>query len=90
MHLFLHGGGLAGAAAAFGASDIRLKENIVKIGETPHGTNTYSWTWTNEALPIVGDQPTEGMLAQEVQMTQPDAVVMGADGFLRVDYSRVV
>jgi hypothetical protein len=67
------------------ASDKRLKANIQKVGETAGGTNLYTWDWNATGRAIAGDQPTYGVIAQEV----PDAAVMGADGFLRVDYARV-
>lgn len=76
-------------AAAIQASDIRLKNNIEKIGQTPGGHNLYLWEWTEEALPIVGDQSTVGVIAQEVQEKLPEAVTLGSDGFLRVDYRRI-
>ena len=71
----------AGTAALFALSDRRLKKNITKVGKTPGGTNLYTWDWV---VPI--DQSTFGVIAQEV----PEAAFEGADGFLRVDYSKVV
>src|SRR6185437_18722 len=35
------------------------------------------------------DQVYVGVMAQEVALIRPDAVVQGADGYLRVDYSRL-
>jgi hypothetical protein len=35
------------------------------------------------------DQVYVGVMAQEVLLVRPDAVVRGADGYLRVDYSRL-
>lgn len=67
------------APAAIAASDIRLKENIVKIGKTPKGHNLYTWDWKK---PLTGSGI--GVIAQEV----PEASVdMG--GILFVDYSKV-
>ena len=81
----------AGAGAAmtgFAAmSDIRLKENIVPIGKIGQH-NFYTWDWKAEALPIVGNQGTVGVIAQEAQKISPDAV-FEVDGILKVDYSRI-
>jgi hypothetical protein len=82
------GAGAAIKAAAL-ASDVRLKENIEFIGKTQSGSNLYKWDWNQKGLEIVGDQPPYGVLAQEIQETNPDAVVVGNDGYLRVDYSKV-
>ena len=81
----------AGAGAAMSGyadmSDIRLKENIVPIGKIGRH-NFYTWDWKAEALPIVGNQGTVGVIAQEAQKISPDAVVE-VDGILKVDYSRI-
>lgn len=87
-------GGIGQAAAGGGAliaalSDIRLKENIRSAGVSQDGHNLYLWDWNETGLGIVGDQPGFGVIAQELQKTLPDAVTRGADGYLRVDYSRV-
>lgn len=95
------GGGLfgAGAATAFGGgagagallgllSDIRLKENIVKIGELPSGLNLYRWDWTKEGKKLAVNQIPVGVIAQEAQKLFPEAVTE-SDGFLRVDYKRL-
>lgn len=79
-------GGISTAYTAF--SDERLKQNARKVGEMD-GVNIYEWEWTPEALEIVGDQPAIGVIAQEVAETHPDAVTVGDDGYMRVDYAKV-
>ena len=69
-------------------SDRRLKKNIQSIGKLGQH-NFYTWDWTDEALDIVGDQPTIGPIAQEVANITPEAVSVGRDGYLRVDYRRM-
>lgn len=69
-------------------SDVRLKENIQHTGSR-NGINYYKWDWTDEAKAIVGNQGTEGVLAQEVMAVYPDAVSMDDSGFLKVDYSKI-
>ena len=72
-------------------SDIRLKSNIEKIGELNSGINLYRWEWNEVADQIgVGDQPTVGVLAQELIEYRPDLVVKGHDGYFRVNYSGLV
>lgn len=79
----------SGIGTAIAASDIRLKTNIQRTGQTPFGINLYTWDWTDEAKNIVGDQPTFGVMAQEVMNITPEAVMMHEDGFYRVDYVRI-
>jgi len=76
------------AAAWIASSDIRLKSNIEKIGELNSGINLYRWEWNEVADKIgVGYQPTVGVLAQELIEYRPDLVLMGEDGYFRVNYS---
>jgi hypothetical protein len=64
-------------------SDRRLKENIVKVGETPAGLGVYEYNF-------IGSGITEtGVLAQEVEKAFPHAVVTGDDGYKRVFYGEV-
>jgi hypothetical protein len=75
---------LAQLATALGMyySDARLKDNISPIGQTPGGANLYSYT-------IFGRREI-GVIAQELQITQPAAVTLDpASGFLMVDYRKV-
>ena len=76
----------AGAAGAIAASDERLKENIQPVGITEGGNTIYTWDWNDEGKRIAGNDPTIGVIAQEV----PYASLMGPDGYLMVDYSRVI
>ena len=87
-------GGIIGTLGQIGAtlfgSDIRLKENIKKVDEGESGIGWYTWDWNEKAKEIgVDDQPTEGVIAQELIKIDPSAVMMGEDGYYRVDYSKV-
>ena len=80
----------ASAAAAAPVSDIRLKQNIVKIGKYNSGLNMYTWDWNKEGKKVAHpDQPTVGVMAQEAMLVFPEAVMKGDDGYLRVDYGRI-
>lgn len=79
----LSGLAMQGASLIPGLSDERVKENIIKIGETENGINIYQYNY-------VGDNETVvGVIAQEVQEKNPSAVVEGDDGLLRVNYDMV-
>ena len=78
-----------GTAIGAAKSDIRLKENIVPIGKIGLH-NFYTWDWKSEALPIVGNQGTVGVIAQEAQEIDPEAVILGKDGYLEVNYERIL
>jgi hypothetical protein len=77
--------GIAGTAAkAFTAfSDIRLKRDIVRTGETPSGLPTYEFKY------LWSDQPHHGVMAHEAATVFPDAVATDASGYLTVDYSKI-
>lgn len=79
-------GGLAsdiGSLAAF--SDARLKENVKAIGQDDCGRNWYSYRYTWEPEGTYH----EGVMAQEILHSDPDAVILGKDGWYRVDYSKL-
>ena len=79
-------GSIAGGIIA--ASDIRLKTNLEKIGELNSTIDLYEWEWNEVAEKIgVNNQPTVGVLAQELIEYRPDLVMMHEDGYFRVNYS---
>lgn len=80
--------GIGTAATAFGFSDVRMKENIVKIGEG-WGVNFYKWDWKQSVIDLVKSAPSFGVIAQEVQNILPDAISTHESGFLMVDYGRL-
>jgi len=85
----LLGGGIKIAAAAAGASDVRLKENIQPY-DTLNGVHFYTWDWNDTAKEIGYDKyPTMGVIAQEVQKTHPDTVIEGPEGYLMVNYGKL-
>ena len=71
-------------------SDVRLKENITKVGSLDSGINLYTWDWNEEGKRLAGDTPTVGVLAQEVQQVMPEAIIRGDHGYLTVNYSKLI
>src|SRR5262245_54101476 len=62
-------------------SDTRLKTDIVRVGKLDNGLSLYRfrYLWSKEVF--------VGVLAQEVWPVVPYAVILGEDGFLRVNYA---
>ena len=75
--------GIAGSLASlFGASDIRIKENIVPEGTKWKGLNVYTYNY-------IGDTTRRrGVMAQEVEGIYPDAVVT-INGIKHVHYGGI-
>jgi hypothetical protein len=72
------------APAAIAASDGRLKQDIETVGYDAKGRRwvDYAYVWDPETR-------HRGVIAQEVQKTDPDAVMQHPMGFLMVDYSKL-
>jgi outer membrane immunogenic protein len=65
-------------------SDIRLKRDIVLVGRRDDGLGIYRYRY------LWSDTVYVGVMAQEVALIRPDAVVHGAfDDYLRVDYAKL-
>jgi len=69
-----------------GQSDERLKENIKPIGKSENGHNVYTWDWNDKAKELGVNDPTTGVLAQEVMKYMPEAVFKHANGYYMVNY----
>lgn len=80
----------AGSEPTFVDSDINLKTNIspikspIKSLENIRGVN---FEWKEESNKSGEDQ---GLIAQEVEKIIPSAVKKGEDGYLKVDYTKLV
>ena len=79
MDMNLLGGGLKLATSIF--SDERLKDDIERVGALYDGTNVYRYRYKGD------DTPRIGVLAQEIEQTNPDAVSEHG-GFKAVEYGR--
>ena len=64
-------------------SDIRLKEDVTLLRHLPSGIGLYRYRYKS------GTQAYVGVMAQEVAGFAPAAVVLGDDGFLRVNYDKL-
>ena len=79
----------AGSLATGMNSDIRLKKNITPVGSQA-GVNFYTWDWNEAGENVAHEgQPRFGVMAQELEATHPDLVVIGDDGYRRVKYDEL-
>jgi hypothetical protein len=85
-----HAASKAASAAASNAashisvpSDIRLKQDIVPLSRTADGLQLYRYRYIGDDVVYVG------VMAQEVAERVPDAVTLGENGYLQVDYSKL-
>lgn len=72
--------GLAGAGATAYASDERIKDVKRKVGETPQGLGIYDYEYKGS------DDLQRGLLAQEVEREQPQAMGPTVGGVKTVNY----
>jgi hypothetical protein len=63
------------------ASDRRLKRDITKVGPLDGDIDLYRYRY------LWSDREYVGVIAQDLLEVRPDAVIRGADGYLRVDYA---
>ena len=83
-----HGGGAWGlnTDATYTAvffSDMRLKRDIALVAHLDSGLGLYRYRY------LWDDTIYVGVMAQEVAQVVPQAVLLGWDGYLRVDYSQL-
>lgn len=79
--------GLGTSIAGLALSDSRLKDNVKPIA-TMNGHNLYSWTWNEKAHKLGLYGRGIGVMADEIEKTNPDAVSM-LNGYKAVDYSKI-
>jgi hypothetical protein len=86
---------VGGDIYSYAASDERLKENLTKINDSLDKINKisgYSYNWNSIAQEMHPER-TEldyGVVAQEVKEVLPSAVVEREDGYLAVNYDRII
>ena len=64
-------------------SDVHLKTDIEQVGTTVYGLPLYHFRYKT------GTERFEGVMAQDVLEVMPDAVVMGINGYYRVNYGQL-
>jgi Protein of unknown function (DUF3300)/Chaperone of endosialidase len=77
------GGARAMARGGGRRSDIRLKHDITLLGRLENGLGLYRFAYDGEEKAYVG------VMAQEVRLVMPEAVVRGRDGYFRVLYDKL-
>lgn len=68
-------------------SDARLKSDIAPAGVV-NGHNTYTWVWNDLAADLGLTGPDWGVIADEIEITHPEAVSMRC-GYKVVNYSMI-
>ena len=67
---------------------MRFKENIQYIGNQ-NGYNIYTWKWNKLARSLGIDGETIGVMAQEVQRINQEAIIEDENGYLFVNYKKL-
>ena len=75
-----------GGAGIMAFSDIRMKENIKQVNWMPNGLPVYTYEYKPEFKDIAGHGQYVGVMAQDVEMVQPEAVITNANGYKMVNY----
>jgi hypothetical protein len=71
-------------------SDRRTKEEILEIGRHPLGLGIYRFRYKAPYAESYGTGRRVGVMADEVAEKYPDAVCRNADGYLSVNYGRLL
>ena len=69
-------------------SDSQLKDDIKEVKTLPNGIKVVRWNWNDIGKKLANpDQPTYGVIAQQIADIIPEAVKKHVSGYLMVDYS---
>jgi hypothetical protein len=82
-----------GDITAFFTSDKRHKNNIQTIPnalEKVSKLNGVTWEWNDDVNEVTKQSPKTGLIAQEVLEVLPEVVKQKEDGFLGLDYSKMM
>jgi hypothetical protein len=71
-------------------SDINIKENIYQIGKLTNGFPLYAFEYKPEYRDTWGHGIQIGVMAQDIELTLPEAVSIHPDGYKLVDYDKVM
>lgn len=70
-------------------SDRKLKTNVVRVGAHPMGFGLYLFHYKDEFLSNESVPRRFGVMADEVEIVVPQAVLRRPDGFKMVDYGMI-
>jgi hypothetical protein len=82
-----------GDITAYYTSDRRFKNNVQTIPnalDKVRALNGVTWDWAENTNDVTKAAPTTGLIAQEVQAVLPQVVKEKEDGFLGLDYSKMI
>ena len=82
-----------GDVVAYSTSDKRHKNTIVLISDALSKVtklNGVTWEWNDDVDAATKETPKTGLIAQEVQDVLPEVVKERGDGFLALDYSKMM
>jgi len=82
-----------GDITAFFTSDIRHKNNVTLIDnalEKVNALNGVTWEWNDDVDEVTKQTPKTGLIAQDVLDVLPEVVKTRENGFLALDYSKMV
>jgi Chaperone of endosialidase len=82
-----------GDITAYYTSDKRHKNNIQTISNAVlkvKQLNGVTWEWNDDVNEVTKSTPKTGLIAQEVQAVLPQVVTERNDGFLALDYSKMI
>ena len=82
-----------GDITAYYTSDKRHKNNIQLIPnalEKVSKLNGVTWEWNDDVNEVTKSTPKTGLIAQEVQEVLPQVVVERENGYLGLDYSKMI
>jgi hypothetical protein len=83
LSLIQSGLSIGASISTISASDIKVKENINKVGESPQGYSIYEFNYIGDA------QRYRGVMAQDVVKKHPMAVEVMSSGYLGVNYDLI-
>jgi hypothetical protein len=83
-----HHYGRCGLAASI-FSDVRLKDNIVATGDKWHGLPVFEFDYRDVDGMELPAGRHRGVMAQDAILEYPDAVSVGNNGYLQIDYGQI-
>ena len=83
LSLVQSGLSIASSISTLVPSDIKIKENINKVGKSPQGYSIYEFNYIGDA------QRYRGVMAQDVVKRHPMAVEVMSSGYLGVNYDLI-